>query len=208
MSQTSLVSGGHITAAAAIAALPTMPDGLPAPVPAAPAAVGATGGAGHAGPGSVDIQVQLWGPCTSVHARFPGIPIGIRLVNKIFEVYGREVVNTAWYDTDSRELLVPHPDNIRHHDITIEDYIILLLKYGLNQDCRGQPWAVLSRENKPPYLMLSWGTLVRAVYAAARKYPHNKNIEETLKMGVTNIKLLDWRTPKDCRPCLLTKTNS
>eukprot|EP00969_Alexandrium_andersonii_P106079 4679763-Alexandrium_andersonii.AAC.1 len=45
--------------------------------------------------------------------------------------------------------------------------------------------------------LLTWGTLIRAIYLAAEKHPGNSNIKASLDQGLRHVTLLDPRTPAD-----------
>ena len=75
-----------------------------------------------------------------------------------------------------------------------------LFKTGLVQGVRGQAWAVLSPGGKPPYRLISFGTLAEAVYAAAEKEPQHPLIRASIALGLQSAIVLHERTPSDvCR---------
>eukprot|EP00959_Pyramimonas_sp_CCMP1952_P206887 4327370-Pyramimonas_sp.AAC.1 len=68
---------------------------------------------------------------------------------------------------------------------------------------RGQPWAVLSPghgkdgEGVPPYRLVSYATLTRAVYRAVSEDPIDANVKETLRQGLENVQVYRASTPRD-----------
>eukprot|EP00959_Pyramimonas_sp_CCMP1952_P199040 4163201-Pyramimonas_sp.AAC.1 len=62
---------------------------------------------------------------------------------------------------------------------------------------RGQPWAIMSEGDKPPYKLVSCGALTRAIYNAFDREPQNKNVIETLNAGLEGVALYSHKAPVD-----------
>ena len=137
------------------------------------------------------MEARLYGGnYESITARFPGVPVGQVLLNKVFQVYGRGICTVQWFDGLGQPNCLPHPDNIRHQDVVVDDYVASCLQYGADGAVRGQPWAVLSKGEgcgQPPFLMVTWGTLCRAFYIAAQKEPGNIQIKTAIESGLKNV---------------------
>ena len=149
---------------------------------------------------ALQAQKYLYMPMTSVYARFPGLN-GLLLLNKIFEAY-RVMLPGAdqmlpFYSSDGAELLVDHPLNCRHQTLVVKEYCESVLKNGNVPGVRGAPWAVLSTGNTPPYKLITYRTLSKAVYMAKKVAPENPLVIASIEAGLPNAVLFDCRIPED-----------
>lgn len=97
-------------------------------------------------------------------------------------------------------MFVRHPLNNRVQDSVRARYVVGLLETGLVSGVRGQPWAMLSAGGKPPYRLLSFATLVEAVYDSHKLHPNNPMIMRSIAGGMTSVLVLNERMPADvCR---------
>eukprot|EP00972_Heterocapsa_arctica_P042947 6331637-Heterocapsa_arctica.AAC.1 len=74
---------------------------------------------------------------------------------------------------------------------------------GVAAGVRGQPWAQLSKGSRPPYKMLSFGTLTRAIYEAHRRNPTNPNVQAIVSSAesMQREKGFAWFIPRTrCKP--------
>eukprot|EP00959_Pyramimonas_sp_CCMP1952_P198300 4148019-Pyramimonas_sp.AAC.1 len=69
---------------------------------------------------------------------------------------------------------------------------------------RGQPWAQLSAppegrdgDGRPPYRMITYGTLTRACYRAFEEDPSNLSVRMSIEAGLENAQIYRHKTPKD-----------
>jgi hypothetical protein len=133
----------------------------------------------------------MFQPMPSVKFRWKHLPDGIQMVDKAFEVYAvSQSATLEWFGPDDNPLIVPHPDNMRAHKHVIAKYKKYAKIYGVIQGVRGQPWCVLSTDNRPPYKMLTWGSLSRAVYEALKEDPTNEALAHSIKKGLVNVATL------------------
>ena len=89
-----------------------------------------------------------------------------------------------------------------------EAYTNRVIHEGAVSGVRGQPWAQISKGGVPPYQLLSYGTLTRAIYAAHDRAPTNINVIETVKVGLQNVTLFSENTPVDVLEWLIDFHNS
>ncbi len=75
-------------------------------------------------------------------------------------------MKAEFFDSAGTQLVVPHKDNVRKNSVQIVRYKESIKKFGNIQGVRGQAVAVLSEGNKPPWRMLTYGSVSRAIYAA------------------------------------------
>lgn len=130
-------------------------------------------------------DVDVFHPATSVQVRWPHLSDAERL-ERALEIYA---INTSasvpWYDEARNPMLKPHPDNCRPHEQHIRKLERKCLKYGIRPEIRGQPWAVMSENNRAPYLLISWGSLSRAAYRAAQANPENQLLKKSMDRPLT-----------------------
>jgi hypothetical protein len=100
------------------------------------------------------------------------------------------------------QLLSRHPLNDRQQVQVLEEYVKSVLEQGCIPGVRGICCAVErpgSDDNSADkcYWLLSWGTLVSAIYIAASREPDNAMVQATLATGVEGAVVLRVDTPKD-----------
>ncbi|CAK0815268.1 unnamed protein product, partial [Prorocentrum cordatum] len=158
-----------------------MPPATPKPEPSA----NATGG-------------EMWIEKASVDVRYPGLQ-GILLQEAVFDDYSvRRNVTLQFFDDDGAQTIVPHPENVRKQEAIVNHYARLVRDYGVIPGVRGEPRGIQSdTASGMPALMVTYGTLSRAVYKAAKKWPENKMAQVSLTRGLRNATLFDSRAPKD-----------
>ncbi|CAJ1439334.1 unnamed protein product [Effrenium voratum] len=151
---------------------------------AGPAAARGSGGGGSHG-------CEIFEPMVSVQARWPDLPDAEKL-ERIYDLYAISTsASVPWWDESGNPLMKPHPDNYRPHEQHIRKLEKKCLKYGIRPEIRGQPWALMSASNAPPYQMLSWGSLTRAAYRAASAEPHNEILKRSMSRPLTGAGALE-----------------
>ena len=115
---------------------------------------------------------------------------GLQTIDHIFDVFAvARGVKLEYFDPDGRELLIPHPDNIRGHLQVIHKYAVGVLKFGVIPSVRGEQWCQASAPSHgiTPTKMISNASLSRAVYLAKQMDPKNPNLLRTLRNGLPNV---------------------
>ncbi|CAK0892601.1 unnamed protein product, partial [Prorocentrum cordatum] len=151
----------------------------------------------------------LYGPREHIRHRFPGL-IGLRLLNTVNKWYRAQkdqrlpFFSSGFGNTNGTKLLVMHDMNRRDQGAVEEDYTLKVLSMGSVPGVRGQPWAVLTADRAdpdgdgvPPYQLLTFGTLTRAIYNAISREPENPQVEATLEAGLHGAQIYSCRTPPD-----------
>ncbi|CAK0868074.1 unnamed protein product, partial [Prorocentrum cordatum] len=173
---------------------------------------GGPGGAGGDGaaPGA-DLSAQAraikYRKCHAVFERYPGTPMGMQMLDKIKQDFlVRAGVQAEFFDTAGRRLIAPHELNVRKNNIQIQRFKRSILKYGNIQGVRGGAIAVLSSapgesNGAPPWRMLTYGSVSRAVYLAVDENTtdpvQKKNVEATLSAGLV-LDEYESAMPIDC----------
>ena len=141
---------------------------------------------------------RIYGPRNNIHERFPGLT-GLRLLNKVNSWYRVPPKNrhVKLFSEDGARLFEMQSDNIRDQKVVEDDYVRSVLTKGNVSGVRGQPWAVLSEGEQPPFNLISYGTLARAIYRAAQAEPDNPNVLATLEQGLENLQVYSSKTPID-----------
>ncbi len=99
---------------------------------------------------------------------------GLVMFNKICEAYQVGPDQTlAFFNADGQEQLIDHPLNTRIEETTIEEYAESVERHGNVSEVRGAPFVQLSADDKPPYMMITYRQLSKAVYVAYRRSPRN-----------------------------------
>eukprot|EP00959_Pyramimonas_sp_CCMP1952_P368765 7724312-Pyramimonas_sp.AAC.1 len=140
-------------------------------------------------------------PCETIYQR-PGLKNlkGAALLEKLWDMYavtGQRDITVKFFTESGQRTMKPHPLNERRQDTVVAEYTESIKEDGNVAGVRGDPWAVFSPGGQLPYLMISYGTLSRAVYRAAAEDPKNKMVKLTLKQGLRHMTVLDHRTPDD-----------
>lgn len=139
------------------------------------------------GNGTMPMTVDIFESQTSVQVRWPGLSEAERL-EKALSVYSISTnASIHWFDESGHPLMKPHPDNNRPHEQHIKKLIKKCQKFGVRPEIRGQPWAVMSDNNKPPYLMVSWGSLSRAAYRALQESPENVLLAKSMERPLSGV---------------------
>ena len=139
--------------------------------------------------GSVS-AVDVFAACPSVQIRWPGLT-DAELLEKAMEIYSiNSSASVPWFNEANVPQLLPHPDNCRPHEQHIRKLEKKCLKFGIRPEIRGQPWAVMSEGNQPPYLLISWGSLSRAAYRAAAAEPNNQLLKRSMQRPLTGVTCL------------------
>ena len=121
---------------------------------------------------------------------------GLRLQQAVFSDYdvSHNRIHSPWF-TNGKPTFEPHFENHRDQDSVISSYVNKILRFGVVQGVRGEPWGLMTP--CPPYPMLTWGTLIRATYRAFEQYPTNPQVIATKAAGLSNVTLLHRNLPKD-----------
>ena len=130
---------------------------------------------------------------------------GTMLHNKAMAAYQELTAPTKlkYFAADGTRLLFRHPINKRRHGTVLEHYVKGVLRNGVIPGVRGQPIAVprstslKSTADEPSFWLLAHATLSEAVYIAAEREPSNKQVLESVKNGLSNVLVLQARTPRD-----------
>jgi len=109
----------------------------------------------------------------------------------------RDVTLQVWDADKSQPLLLPHADNVRHQQQVVVEYMNNVLRQGVCQSVRGAAIAVSGVGGSPPHRMITWGTLIRAIFLARDKEPDNKKIQHFFDTGIEHCVLLHEKTPRD-----------
>ena len=145
----------------------------------------------------------------SINARYPDLE-GQLLLNRVIEDFAiHQEENVPLFTTDPstgqpQPLCAPHVDNHRKQQLVVDSYKQSVLQHGVVWGVRGSPWAMYSAGNRPPYHMLTWGTMVRGIYDALQQDPTNSNprLKELRTGGLRKCMLFHWQTPSDVRSFL------
>jgi hypothetical protein len=68
---------------------------------------------------------------------------------------------------------------------------------GIICDGRGKPWLVAPADPSGRYLLISWGTLGRAMLRAVKKWPTHPNIVASVGNGLCDAQVFSPDTPED-----------
>jgi len=140
-----------------------------------------------AGGGGGKETYDVFQPVTSVQVRWPQLSDAERL-DRALELYAiNSNASVPWYDESQNPCLKPHPDDFRPHEQHIRKLERKCLKYGIRPEIRGQPWALMSENNRPPYLLISWGSLTRAAYRAAQAHPDNQLLKKSMQRPLNGV---------------------
>ncbi|CAK0806410.1 unnamed protein product, partial [Prorocentrum cordatum] len=141
---------------------------------------------------------EMWIEKASVDVRYLGLQ-GILLQEAVFDDYAaRRNVTLQFSDDDGAQTIVPHPENVRKQEAFVNHYARLARDCGVIPGVRGEPRGIQSdTASGMPALIVTCGTLSRAVYKAAKKWPENKMVQVSLARGLRNATLFDSRAPKD-----------
>ena len=82
-----------------------------------------------------------------------------------------------WFMEDGQPMFICHPENIRHQEQSILQGVRSIVENGIIAEARGKPWAVASKGNAPPYQLISFGTISRAMYRAVEEHGKNPNVQ-------------------------------
>ena len=101
-----------------------------------------------------------------------------------------------FFNADTQPMLIDHSENIRHAGSTIEAYAHSIEKHGNVPGVRGLSLAQLSEGDQPPYNMLTYRQLSKAVYVAHKRLPCNQLVQASVTSGLPNSKVFTSRMPK------------
>jgi hypothetical protein len=121
------------------------------------------------------------------------------MLTQVNKSYRRRVRVTLPFfsgDNDAIKTFICHPLNERHHNVVIQSYIKSIRKFGLAQDVRGIAAAMPSLGGGAPYLMLTYGSITRAIYICAEKYGSEENVKSTISNGLV-LDVYDEDMPTD-----------
>ncbi len=116
------------------------------------------------------------------------------------QVPGRVRSTIPWFDpVTGAEMFRTHPLNDRGNRQSVLRYLSKIRQFGVVPSARGDPYAVVSRGCKPPYWLISFGTLATAFYKAIsmgldKEFP---NVKASLDNGLPNVTLLVEQFPSD-----------
>ena len=97
----------------------------------------------------------------------------------------RSNVKASFYDEANRtKLIVPDRRNLRRNAVQIQRFKQSVLRFGNIQGVRGAAIAVLSPGGGPPWNMITYGSVSRAVYMAAEEAWDSPNVQATLRQGL------------------------
>ena len=133
----------------------------------------------------------------SVFHRWPGIPDGLQMLNKIQEsgFRLRSKVTIAFFNDSGHAQVTTHPLNMRHQTVAINRYLASILKYGNCQACRGGAASILSQDGRS-WQLVAYGSLCRAIMMAKERHGNDQNIIATLAAGLI-VDEYHAKTPRD-----------
>jgi hypothetical protein len=111
------------------------------------------------------------------------------------QVPGKVKISVPWFSASGAPNFVCHNLNRRHREQDIVEMMNCLRDNGLIAEARGHPWAVVGPDGGPPYQLLTYGTLSRALYRAVAAWPENENIRMTLEAGCEDLTLFVNKLP-------------
>jgi hypothetical protein len=126
---------------------------------------------------------------------------GLLLWEAIISAYGSGVQDIGFYDDAGNELMIPDETNERHQSAVIRSWAQSVIKWGNIQMVRGAPVAVDSPPSKPgdtggaPFRMLTYNSLTRAMYMAAKMSPESPTVQRSLQIGLKSVQRLRHCTP-------------
>eukprot|EP00969_Alexandrium_andersonii_P108474 4786002-Alexandrium_andersonii.AAC.1 len=80
---------------------------------------------------------------------------------------------------------VCHSCNNRHQSQIVRKYADNIRKMGNHQDARGKAIACGPLTPDGPFRLVGYGTLCRAIYLAAKLWPNEPNVVQTVEQGLT-----------------------
>eukprot|EP00959_Pyramimonas_sp_CCMP1952_P461621 9481884-Pyramimonas_sp.AAC.1 len=80
---------------------------------------------------------------------------------------------------------MPHARNTRRNQVQVKTYAAKVIQFGNVQGVRGAAIAVMSEGNKPPWRMITYGTLTRSIYLAHEQAGEMDTVKETIQDGLT-----------------------
>ena len=88
---------------------------------------------------------------------------GKELVEKVFSVYKVDQKTLPFFDSSgSKRLLVRHEGNSRNQAQVRAKYKQSILRHGIIEGVRGQPWAVKPEEPTMPFRLITFGTITKS----------------------------------------------
>ena len=117
----------------------------------------------------------LWDPKLTNKERFGNLS-GKALQEAMFDAYRVEdQALLPYFDSEGRPLLRRHITNNRQQDQVKARYVAGVLKSGVIDGVRGNPWAVKGVDGV--FELISFATLAEAVYEAHRQAPDNEQVK-------------------------------
>jgi hypothetical protein len=162
--------------------------------------------------------IGLRDECANILVRYSGLSDGLLLLQRVKQDYavpGKQDIQVQLFDEDGRDNFIVHESNDRDGEQSILDWMDRIKQYGVVGDVRGKPWAVCSKGYKPPYRLVSFGSVGRALYRIAKLYKEGKitdpkevsNVKASLDAGFVDVTLwVDW-VPKDVTDWLINFHN-
>ena len=111
-----------------------------------------------------------------------------------------------YYDGEGRPMLRRHAINDRQQEQVKARYVAGVLKSGVIDGVRGNPWAVKGVDGV--FELISYATLTEAAYAAHRQQPQNEHVKLSVSRGLRQCVLFDPRTPHSVLRFLKEQHNS
>jgi hypothetical protein len=134
----------------------------------------------------------------------------LKQVKQDYAVPGRENITIPFFDQHGRANFVVHEDNDRDGEQSILDWQERVKTYGVVAEVRGKPWAVCSPVCLPPYKLISFGSVGRAIYRVAQELKDGKlsgaakaNAEATMEAGMVDCTLWVDFLPSDVTAWLI-----
>eukprot|EP00973_Karenia_brevis_P036558 5040178-Karenia_brevis.AAC.1 len=130
------------------------------------------------------------------------------MMSVIRKTYGVSRNVTIHFEKDGVWQLTNHPINDRVQDQTVMDYVSSIREFGYMPGMRGHAWAMLGPDARPPYLLISFDKLNRAIQYCSIHHADDDNVQRTLRSGLPDVELFSHRMPDDCVVYLRDKHNS
>ena len=118
------------------------------------------------------VSVSHDAPKGSIKDMYPDMQMGLVLLTAVKKDWRvRQQVRLDFFDEFGNKTFVVDSCNDRHQPLVIEQYVDKIVKFGNCQEVRGGAVACLSDgPGGGPRRMLTYGTLVRAIYLAAERH--------------------------------------
>ena len=138
---------------------------------------------------------------------------GAMLVEAIFTTYGdgsgsSNSINATWYSSTGDRNIVKHAENRSIAEAVCDRYRMRILESGLQIDVAGAPWMVWSAGRTFPLRAITFNHRAESFYRACEDDPGNQYVQAGLKQGLSNIRMLNAKTPRFAIRFLMNYHNS